>query len=277
MAGTKMNLRRYGGGITQNWDEQVLIVDEQYLDTGRGLYITLDYEYRMSTSQLDVTFNGQYLLEGGGYEEIDSDTIRLDLGVYEGDHPLAGQPVPLSVGDEIYIRTWRVEAREGTGSIDELRFKQLEDEVRTARKFKDTDPAHPSLDVRLDSIERRMESKTMVFVLSRVFDGVAKLSMRFPYDGDITEVYASTSREGTADTAFLIEKCTQDSYDSANPEWAEVTTLVVDGNERSSRTSNRPYSVAKPRIYKDDHFRINVVERGESIEGVTIEVVVKLR
>jgi hypothetical protein len=276
MAGTKMTLRRYGGGVTQNWDEQEIIVDQPYIDSGRGLFVTLDYEYRLSTGQLDVFFNGQHLLEGGGYEEIDPYTIRLDLGVYVGDTLLAGQPVQLSAGDEIYIRTWRPEHRESTGVIDDLRFKQLEDEVRNARKFRDGEPSHPNLDTRLDFIERRMETKTMVFVLSRVFDGIAKLNMRFPYKGDITEVYASASRVGVADTAFLIQKCSQDSFDSEEPVWENVTTIVVDTNERSSKTSARPYSVAIPRINEDDHFRIDVVERGEGIEGVTIELVVRL-
>lgn len=279
MAGTKMTLRRYGGGEFQYWDEQEIIVDEQYLALERGLFIYLDHEYRMGTKQLDVYFNGAHLLEGGGYEEIDPTTIRLDLGTYEGDTPLAGLPVQLQVGDEILIRTWKPEYRQGNGNIDELRFLTLEEEIRKARQYKDADAPHSSLDDRLDFIERRVESKTMVFFLSRVFDGVAKLVMRFPYEGDITEVYASTSREGDADTIFQIEKCSQESYDSLNPTWETIfhSNLVVDGNESSSRTSDRPYAVSVPRINKDDHFRINVVERGEGIEGVTIELVVRLR
>lgn len=279
MAGTKMTLRRYGGGEFQYWDEQEIIVDEQYLLLERGLFIYLDHEYRMGTKQLDVYFNGAHLLEGGGYEEIDPTTIRLDLGTYEGDTPLAGLPVQLQVGDEILIRTWKPEYRQGNGNIDELRFLTLEEEIRKARQYKDSDAPHYRLDERLDFIERRAETKTMVFVLSRVFDGLAKLVMRFPYEGDITEVYASTSREGDADTAFQIEKCSQESYDSAIPVWEKIfhSNLVVDGNECSSRTSNRPYAVSMPRINKDDHFRINVVERGEGIEGVTIELLVRLR
>ncbi|MGC5773035.1 hypothetical protein [Paenibacillus pabuli] len=278
MAGTKMTLRRYGGGEFQYWDEQEIIVDEQYLALERGLFLYLDYEYRMGTKQLDVYFNGAHLLEGGGYEEIDSTTIRLDLGHYEEDTPYAGHTVQLQVGDEILIRTWKPEYRQGNGNIDELRFKSLEEEIRKARQYKDGDAPHASLDDRLDIIERRVETKTMVFVLSRVFDGIAKLVMRFPYEGDITEVYASTSREGVADTAFQIEKCPQEIYDNPDPKWESIfhTNLVVDANERSSRTSDRPYSVSVPRINKDDHFRINVVERGEGIEGVTIELVVRL-
>ncbi|MCK6076933.1 hypothetical protein [Paenibacillus silvae] len=279
MAGTKMTLRRYGGGEFQYWEEQEIIVDEQYLALERGLFLHLDHEYRMGTKQLDVYFNGAHLLEGGGYEEIDSTTIRLDLGKYQGDTPYAGQTVQLQVGDEILIRTWKSEYRQGNDNIDGLRFLALEKEVHKARQYKDGHSPFNSLDERLDSIERRAESKTMVFVLSRVFDGIAKLVMRFPYEGDITEVYASTSREGIADTAFQIEKCSQESYDSTTPVWESIfhTNLVVDGDERSSRTSSRPYAVSVPRINKDDHFRVNVVERGEGIEGVTIELVIRLR
>ncbi|ALA07176.1 hypothetical protein SECTIM467_46 [Brevibacillus phage SecTim467] len=279
MAGTKMTLHRYGGVEFQHWAEQEIIVDDAYLALGRGLFIKLDHKYQMGTSQLDVFYNGMHLLKGGGYEEIDSTTIRLDLGTYEGDTPLAGRPVQLSSGDEIYIRTWKAEFGQGSGNIDELRFKQLEEEVRQARKFKDEDTSYPNLDTRLDSIERRTETKTMVFVLSRVFEGVAKFVMRFPYNGDITEVYASASNAGIADTVFQIEKCSQDSYDSPSPLWENIfnDNLTIDANERSSKTSDKPHSVAITKINKDDHFRINVVGLGKGIEGVTIELVVKLR
>lgn len=280
MAGTKMELRRYGGGEFYYWYEQEIIVDQNYLSQGNGLFVHLDYEYQPDTGQLDVYFNGQYLRPGGGYEEVDSRTIRLDLGVYPPEHPLAGQPVPLVEGDEIFIRIWKTDYRQGNGVIDELRFRRLEDEILKARRYKSTDITYPDLDTRLDSIERRAESKTMVFVLTRVPDGgLAKMEMRFPYEGEITEVYASCSQAGSTRTVFQIEKCSQDSYDSGSPVWENIfyDDLVIDAGEKSSRTSDTPYTLQTTTVNKDDHFRINVVEKGDGVEGVTIELVVRLK
>lgn len=275
MAGTKMMLRRYGNEITY-WNEQEIIVDQAFLDRNNGLYITLTHPYVMDSKMLDVYFNGQLLSEGGGYEGIDETHIRLDLGVYPPDNPLEGQAVPLMVGDEIYIRTWKAEYRQGNGSgIDELRFKRLEEEVINARKYKDGDIPFYRLDDRLDYIQQRAETKTMVFVLNRVFSGVAKLEMRFPYEGQITEVYVSAMKPGTTRTVFKIEKCSQEDYDTT-PAWTDIFSqdLTLDANEKSSNTAVDPYAVVTPKIEKNDHFRINVVELGEGIEGVTIEVMV---
>lgn len=276
MAGTKMRLRRYGNELLY-WNEQEIIVDQAYLDNGYGLIVHLTHPYVMGTKQLDVYFNGQHLLEGGGYEEIDEYTIRLDLGVYPPEHPLAGQPVPLAIGDEIYIRTWKTEYRDSAGAIDPLRFTTLEEEIIKARRYRDIDLPFPRLDDRLDHIQQRAETKTMVFVINRVFLGVAKLEMRFPFDGQITEVYASCAKAGTGRTVFQIEKCSQADYDTA-PNWVNIfsSDLVIEDGEKSSKTSTTPYTVSIPQINKDDHFRINVTEVGDGIEGVTIEVMVTI-
>ena len=275
MAGTRMTLRRYGNEITY-WNEQEIIVDQAFLDANNGLYITLTHPYVMGSKMLDVYFNGQLLSEGGGYEEIDETHIRLDLGVYPPDHPFMGQAVLLMVGDEIYIRTWKAEYRQGNGSgIDGLRFKRLEEEVINARKYKDGDIPFYRLDNRLDYIQQRAESKTMVFVLNRVFSGVAKLEIRFPYEGQITEVYGSAMKPGATRTVFKIEKCSQEDYDTT-PVWTDILgkDLTLDPDEKSSNTAASPYAIAIPKIEKNDHFRINVAELGEGIEGVTIELVV---
>ncbi|MFC7561298.1 hypothetical protein ACFQY3_23735 [Paenibacillus farraposensis] len=116
MAGTKMILRRYGNEIIY-WDEQEIIVDQAYLDKYKDLYIRLTHPYILGTRMLDVYLNGQHLLAQGGYEEVDENTIRLDLGIYPQEHPLAGQHIPLVIGDEIYIRTWKPEYRRGAEAV----------------------------------------------------------------------------------------------------------------------------------------------------------------
>jgi hypothetical protein len=279
MSGTKMELRRYGGGEFFYWYEQEIIIDQNYLSQGNGLFVTLDYEYQPNTGQLDVYFNGQYLRPGGGYEEVDSRTIRLDLGTYPPEHPLAGQSVPLVEGDEIFIRIWKTEYRQGNGVIDEQRFRRLEDEVVKARRYKTTDAPYPDLDTRLDSIERRAEIKTMVFNLTRVINGPAPFEIRFRHDGEVVDVYASCSQTGTTRTVFQIEKCSQDSFDSGNPVWENILLdgLVIDAGEKSSRTSITPYTLQDTTVREGDHFRVNVVEKGDGIGGVSVEVSVRLK
>ncbi|WP_151734144.1 hypothetical protein [Paenibacillus tengchongensis] len=275
MAGTKMKLRRYGNELTY-WVEQEIIIDKDGHPSVQGLFVRLAHPYVPGTKMLDVFLNGQHLLEGGGYEEVDETAIRLDLGVYPDGHPLGGQIVPLSPGDEIYIRTWKTEYRQGGGSgIDDLRFKRLEEEVISARTYGESEIPFQHLDDRLDYIQQKAESKTMVFVLNRVFLGIAKMEMRFPYEGQITEVYVSAMKPGADRTVFQIEKCSQADYDRS-PGWMNIfsSDLIIGPGAKSSNTSAEPYAVAYPRIAMNDHFRINVAELGAGIEGVTIEVLV---
>jgi hypothetical protein len=118
----------------------------------------------------------------------------------------------------------------------------------------------------------------MVFALSRVFLGIARLGeMRFPFEGQITEVYVSTSKVGSTRTVFQIEKCAQADYDTT-PVWTNIFShdLVIEANEKSNNTSSTPYSVSLTKVDKNDHFRINIAELGTDIEGVTIEVMVTI-
>lgn len=100
MSGTRMQLFKRGG-TSEEWVDQEVIVDDVYLSTRPGLFINLDTPYELGVNQLEVYFNGQRLSAGGGYEEVNDFTIRLDLG----EDPL-GIPYALQVGDEIFIRNW---------------------------------------------------------------------------------------------------------------------------------------------------------------------------
>ncbi|MBD8498879.1 hypothetical protein [Paenibacillus arenosi] len=277
MAGTKMLLRRFGN-VSNYWLEQEIIIDQTFLDTNNGLFITSAHPYVLGIRMLDVYFNGQLLSVGGGYEEVDTQTIRLDLGKYPAGHPLADQPVPLVVGDEIYIRTWKQEYRHtGGGSFDELRFKALEEEIIGARKYKDSDIPHSRLDNRLDLMEQKAETKTIVFVMNRLSIGPERTEIRFPFDGEITEVYVSCSQAGTSKTVLQIERCTQADYD-ATPLWNSIVSqgVTLDPNEKSTNSSSAPYTLADPKVTKHDHFRLNVTELGAGIRGVTVELMIRI-
>jgi hypothetical protein len=100
--GTKMTLHRYGGRV-QDWKDQLIIVDQNYLDThGNSPIISLAYPYDVDNVLLEVYFNGQQMYPGAGYTTIDTQTIQLDLGVDD-----FGNPIGLEKDDVIYIKFWQ--------------------------------------------------------------------------------------------------------------------------------------------------------------------------
>lgn len=102
MAGTKMTLHRYGGRVN-DWEEETIIIDQGYKDVnGDSLLVVLKNAYELGYDLLEVYLNGHRLINGIEYLEIDPNTIQLDLGKFED-----GTPVVLSVGDELFIKTWK--------------------------------------------------------------------------------------------------------------------------------------------------------------------------
>lgn len=275
MAGTKMELRRYGSE-TLRWKEQYIEVDQNFISTNNGLYITLTHPYELGSNLLDVYFNGHRLNVGSGYVEIDEYTILLDLGVYPSTHSLAGQPVQLEIGDEIYIRTWNKEYM-GSGSDGQV-IKDLEEEIVQARQYKPSDTPFNKLDDRLDYIQERVELKTIIMVLTKVSVGASHFEIPFPHAGEIIEVYASCATAGSTDTIIKVEKCSQGDYDST-PIWTNILSpdLTIDANEKSSNTSTSPHSISVTGVDQNDHFRLNVVEAGNGAKGVTVKVSVLIR
>lgn len=104
MISTKMKLYRHGEFGHELWAYQKITVDQAYLDSHLAdpLLVELINPFVMSKNMLDVYFKGHHLTEGSDYTEVDSTHIRLDLGVYP-----EGGAVPLQLGDEIVIRTWK--------------------------------------------------------------------------------------------------------------------------------------------------------------------------
>jgi hypothetical protein len=125
-----------------NWRYQEIIVTQGFIDQHR-LDIRLDGPYELGKKVLDVYYQGQRLTEGGGFIEMDTQTIRLNLGEDE-----EGNPVQLRVGDEIVIKEWynSTSPLYGVSSLNQ-RINAMEAEVHTARGGRN------NLDQRLDSIE----------------------------------------------------------------------------------------------------------------------------
>lgn len=126
----------------------------------------------------------------------------------------------------------------------------------------------------------KVSKKVMVFIIpSLVKAGPVQTEVRFPYRGKLINSYASCGTSGTTPTTIDIEKCDQEAYDTT-PRWESVfhNKITIDANNKSNRTSTEPYSF-KPffeTVNEDDHFRVNVVEAGEGVRDITVELVVEL-
>lgn len=273
MAGTKMRLQRYGNEVSYRY-EQEIVVDQNFLNTNNGLYITLTHPYILGSGMLDVYLNGQRLSEGGGYEEIDPNTILLDLGVYPPEHPMAGQAVPLFVGDELFITTWKAEYLQTGGNIDTLRFLSLEDEIIQARKYKPSDVPFPKLDDRLDYIQDRATMRTVVLVLPKIKLGASDYSIPLPFNGKVSHVTARLGSSGTEDTIARVELCA--AADADNPVWTNIlsSNAVVEANKLYSKSSQQQPVVSLTDVSEDDSLRLYVEQVGYGAKGLVVEVVI---
>ncbi|MCZ4246921.1 hypothetical protein BXO87_02115 [Bacillus sp. GZB] len=127
---------------------------------------------------------------------------------------------------------------------------------------------------------RKVSRKVMVFIIpSLVKVGPVQTEVRFPYKGRLINSYASCGTSGTTPTTIDIEKCAQEAYDTT-PRWESVfqNKISINANNKSNRTSTKPYSF-KPSfetVYENDHFRVNVIEAGEGVRDITVELVVEL-
>lgn len=127
-------------------------------------------------------------------------------------------------------------------------------------------------------ITEKLDYKTMVFIVPRfVQTGIIRTELRFPHKGKIVDVYATCGVEGTTTTHVVIEKCSEVNYDTV-PVWDNVFTndLFIDANKKSSKISLTPYALVSDEIEPNDHFRINVVNAGEGVEDITVEIHVEI-
>ncbi|MGG3801276.1 hypothetical protein [Metabacillus fastidiosus] len=152
--GTKMMLHRYSP-VTKDWDETLYIVDENFLNTYGNIdvIISTNYVYEPNKQLLKVYLNGQRLLSGGAYLEVDDSHIQLTLGKDEN-----GEPIRLELSDEIFIEIYKNQyCSRGQATISGTQFYELQKEVYEARQFRDTDQPYKTLDERLDEIQRQIE------------------------------------------------------------------------------------------------------------------------
>lgn len=100
MMGTTMSLRRYAPAVV-DWKSQEIVVDKEFI-AKHGLTIPVEHTFEPGLGLIEVYLQGQLLLSGGGYEELDDNSIRLDLGL--NDEGTGKQQ--LNEGDEVYIKVY---------------------------------------------------------------------------------------------------------------------------------------------------------------------------
>ena len=152
--GTKMMLHRYSP-VNKDWDETLYVVDQDFLNTYGSIdpIIPTNYVYEPNKGLLKVYLNGQRLLNGGAYVELDDYHIQLTLGTNPD-----GSPIELEIGDEIFIEIYKNQyCSRGQATISGTEFYELKKEIYDARKFRENDVPFKSLDDRLDEIQRQLE------------------------------------------------------------------------------------------------------------------------
>lgn len=126
---------------------------------------------------------------------------------------------------------------------------------------------------------RRVDDKVMVFVFpTKAKTGEISAEYRFPFKGEIKEVYASCASTGGDETRIMIEKSTQEDYDVV-PVWSNVLAnpLVIKQNRRSITSSDTPYTFVTDgeKVNKGDHFRASVLHDG-GVGKIVVEIVIEL-
>lgn len=120
----------------------------------------------------------------------------------------------------------------------------------------------------------KLEEKVLVFVMPSLSQGVQKVEMKFPFEGTIKEISASCAIPGLTSTSIQVEKCSQSSYNSV-PNWENVLSnpLVISENLKSVLITE---GINDAVVNKNDYFRLNALNVGTEIEGLTFEILVEL-
>lgn len=164
-------LHRYSP-VTKDWDETEYVVDLAFLAANGEVdpTVPVGYVYEPNKGLLDVYLNGQRLSSGGSYLEVDDKSIQLQLGINSD----TGEPYKLEVGDELFIKIWKNQyCSRGQATISGTDFHALRQEVYDARTFREGEDSYPTLDSRLDEIQRQLEV---------IHGGNANVSIEYRYN-----------------------------------------------------------------------------------------------
>lgn len=151
--GTMMELHRYSP-INRDWDDKLYIVDNDFLGTygNKDPILPTEHRYEPNKGLLKVYLNGQLLLCGGAYEEIDDMHIKLALGTFNEEDIL------LELGDEIYIEIYKNQyCSRGQATVSGTQMYNVQKEITDARQYITGTAPYDSLDSRLDAIQKQLD------------------------------------------------------------------------------------------------------------------------
>lgn len=139
---------------------------------------------------------------------------------------------------------------------------------------------YPDINSRITAIEnlnasqeQRLNSvkKVITFVIpGSPLGGAQKVDIRYPFDGTITEVYASCGTQGISPSTITVQKCTHFHFTS-NPVWTDVAT--IDFTAYSNSCSD--IQILDSTVTANDHFRLFMTALGAGFGDITVEITVE--
>jgi hypothetical protein len=123
---------------------------------------------------------------------------------------------------------------------------------------------------KLKSLPVELKDRVLVFVLpSYLSNGIQGVIARFPFNGTIVSVKAFCGTTGLTDTFINVEK----SIDLQT--WTSVlaSDLTIPAG---SYFDNNSHSISNTTVQQGEFFRINVLQSGDGIKDVTVEVIIKI-
>lgn len=123
---------------------------------------------------------------------------------------------------------------------------------------------------KLKSFPVELKDRVLIFVLpSYLSNGVQGVIARFPFNGTIVGVKAFCGTTGLTDTFINVERST----DLQN--WIPVLTnnLTIPAG---SYFDNGFHTISNTTVQQGEFFRINVLQNGDGIKDVTIEVIIEI-
>lgn len=129
-----------------------------------------------------------------------------------------------------------------------------------------------------DVLPTYFKKKTMVFVLNEpIFrKGIQDVILQFPCEGLITNVQAFCKQAGITNTIMAVEKISNADYIARPYMWSNIfvtgSNIVFD----YSSTVGGNYQLNDPFVKAGDYFRINMLEAGDGIKSITVQVDVEI-
>ncbi|OPH47574.1 hypothetical protein BC351_10300 [Paenibacillus ferrarius] len=118
-------------------------------------------------------------------------------------------------------------------------------------------------------------TKTITFMFASVIDtGLQEIEIKFPYHGEITDITASCSTEGSDVTEIEIEKASEADYKAKNP-WANILSRNV-SIHYGEKVDDHERQIVIPQVNKNDYFRVNVKKIGTGLANLVVQIEVKI-